>query len=116
MAVTINDATRIIDLTVGQAEDLFRSWVRNEVASVKASEAAESASNRRHVYGLKGLAKLLGCSVTRACQINTSGDIDPARVKYGNIMIFDADLVLELLRHREEAKQEARSRGRLYKK
>lgn len=94
MPSNINDATRIIDLTVGQLEDLTRAWVRSEMASAK---AGEDHRDKRHVYGLKGLAKLLGCSVTRACQVNTSGIIDAARTRLGNVLIYDADLVLELI-------------------
>ena len=102
MPVTINDHTRIIDLTVGQAEDLFRGWVRSEVESAKAGAAAANAQSNRHVYGLKGLAKIIGCSTTRACQINTSGIIDAARTRVGNLMIFDSEQVLELLKQKEE--------------
>lgn len=99
MPAKINDATRIIDLTVGQLEDLTRAWVRSEVANTKAGEGHQ---DKRHVYGLKGLAKLLGCSVTRACQINTSGVIEPALTRLGNLLIFDADLVLSLLKENND--------------
>lgn len=110
MPVTINDHTRIIDLTVGQAEDLFRGWVRSEVESAKAGAAAANAQSKRHVYGLKGLAKLLGCSITRACQINTSGAIAEARTRVGNLIIFDADHVLELLKQQEEREAAKRNK------
>lgn len=101
MPTKINDATRIIDLTVGQLEDLTRTWVRSEVASAK---AGEDHQNKRHIHGLKGLAKLLGCSVTRACQINTSGVIEPALTRLGNLMIFDADMVLALLKEHNDGR------------
>lgn len=53
MPTKINDATRIIDLTVGQLEDLTRAWVRSEVASAKADE------DRQAVMALeKEMAKL----------------------------------------------------------
>ena len=100
MPTKINDATRIIDLTVGQLEDLTRAWVRSEVAA----KAGEGHQVKRHVYGLKGLAKLLGCSVTRACQINTSGVIEPALTRLGNLLIFDADLVLTLLKENNDGR------------
>ena len=48
MPTKINDATRIIDLTVGQLEDLTRAWVRSEVATAK---AGEDHRDKRHVYG-----------------------------------------------------------------
>lgn len=100
MPSTINDATRIVDLTVGQLEDLTRAWVRSEVASAKGT--ADDHQDKRHVYGLKGLARLLGCSKTTACKLNTSGVIDPARTQLGNLLIFDADLVLALVRDSEK--------------
>lgn len=99
MPAKINDATRIIDLTVGQMEDLIRSWARSEIANAKAGAPHQ---DKRHVYGLKGLAKLLGCSITRACQINTSGVIEPALTRLGNLLIFDADLVLSLLKENND--------------
>ena len=102
MPVTINDATRLIDLTVGQTEDLIRGWVRSEIATAKGQDAAASAANKRHVYGLKGLAKLLGCSTTRACQVNTSGIIDKARTRLGNLLIYDAEMVLTLVKQEED--------------
>lgn len=45
---------------------------------------------------------MLGCSVTRACQINTSGVIEPALTRLGNLLIFDADLVLSLLKENND--------------
>ena len=101
MPTKINDATRIIDLTVGQLEDLTRTWVRSEMASAK---AGEDHQDKRHVYGLKGLAKLLGCSVTRACQVNTSVIIEPALTRLGNMLIYDADMVLELLKKHDDGR------------
>lgn len=101
MPAKINDATRIIDLTVGQLEDLTRAWVRSEVASAK---AGQDHQDKRHVYGLRGLAKLLGCSVTRACQINTSGVIEPALTRLGNLLIYDADMVLDLLKEHNDGR------------
>lgn len=103
MPTRINDATPIAMLTVGQLEELTRSWVRGELASIQAG--ASQTTGKRHVYGLKGLAQLLGCSKTKACQINTSGVIDAALVKLGNLLIYDADLVLELLQQHNDGRK-----------
>ncbi len=100
MPTKINDATPIAMLTVGQLEELTRSWVRGELASMQGG--APEDTNKRYVYGLKGLAKLLGCSKTKACQINTSGVIEPALTRLGNLMIYDADLVLELIQKHKD--------------
>ena len=102
MPTKINDATRIIDLTVGQLEDLTRAWVRSEMASAK---AGEDHQDKRHVYGLKGLAKLLGCSTTSACKINTSGIIEPALTRLGNLLIYDSDMVLDLIKKHKDRRK-----------
>lgn len=103
MPAKINDATRIIDLTVGQLEDLIRSWVRSEEASAKADDDRQ---DKRHVYGLKGLAKLLGCSTTSACKINTSGIIEPALTRLGNLLIYDSDMVLDLIKKHKDRRKD----------
>lgn len=102
MPTKINDATRVIDLTVGQLEDLIRSWVRSEEASAK----ADDRQDKRHVYGLKGLAKLLGCSTTSACKINTSGIIEPALTRLGNLLIYDSDMVLDLIKKHKDRRKD----------
>lgn len=103
MPTNINDATRIIDLTVGQLEVLIRSWVRSEEASAKADDDRQ---DKRHVYGLKGLAKLLGCSTTSACKINTSGIIEPALTRLGNLLIYDSDMVLDLIKKHKDRRKD----------
>ena len=103
MPTKINDATRIIDLTVGQLEDLIRSWIRSEEASAKADDDRQ---DERHVYGLKGLAKLLGCSTTSACKINTSGIIEPALTRLGNLLIYDSDMVLDLIKKHKDRRKD----------
>ncbi len=91
-------------LTVGQLEELTRHWVRGELATASANSPAPS-TGKRHVYGLRGLCKLLGCSKTKASQLNTSGVIDAALTRLGNNLIYDADLVLELLHEHNESRK-----------
>lgn len=50
----------------------------------------------RHEYGLKGLAKVLGCSVSKASEIKSSGILDEAIIQKGKIIIIDKQKVLEL--------------------
>lgn len=103
MPTKINDATRIIDLTVGQLEVLIRSWVRSEEEA--SAKADDDRQDKRHVYGLKGLAKLLGCSTTSACKINTSGIIEPALTRLGNLLIYDSDMVLDLIKKHKDRRK-----------
>lgn len=54
---------------------------------------------RKHfVYGLAGLEQLLGVSRATAQRIKNSGVIDPATSQVGRILVFDADLVIDLLK------------------
>lgn len=53
-------------------------------------------SENRHEYGLKGLAKVLGCSVSKASEIKSSGMLDDAIIQKGKIIIIDKQKVLEL--------------------
>jgi len=52
---------------------------------------------KHYVYGLKGLCSLLGCSISTAARIKKSGAIDAATSQQGKIIVFDADLVLDIL-------------------
>lgn len=93
-----NPNTRVIDLTLGELLDA----VEDRVRAVLANKPTKQEGERRYVYGLKGLAKLLGCSKTTASRIKTSGKIDKAITQIGSLLIIDADLVLELAGNKEK--------------
>ena len=46
-------------------------------------------SENMYEYGLKGLAKILGCSISKASKIKSSGILDEAIIQKGNIIIID---------------------------
>ena len=50
------------------------------------------------VYGLAGLAKLLGVCKSTASKIKSSGILDPAISQHGKVIVIDADLALELMK------------------
>ena len=52
-------------------------------------------SERKYVYGIKGLAGLLGCSVATAQRIKSGGAIDGSYVQRKKEIIFDAEKVLQ---------------------
>ena len=54
------------------------------------------SSQKRHVYGIVGIAKLFGCSMPTANRIKKSGKIDKAITQIGRKIIIDAELALEL--------------------
>lgn len=58
-----------------------------------------AAANQKHYcYGIDGLAKLLGCSKPTAQRIRCSGVIDEATIENGRTMVFDSDMVMNILR------------------
>lgn len=57
-----------------------------------------SSCSKHYVYGLAGLAKLLGCSPATAQRIKSSGILDAAISQHSRTIIVDADLALELMR------------------
>lgn len=55
------------------------------------------STGKDYVYGLAGIAQLLGCSITTANRIKKSGRIDKAIRQIGRKIIVDANLAMELL-------------------
>lgn len=53
-------------------------------------------SYKKYEYGLKGLAKILGCSVSKASEVKSSGILKEAIIQNGNIIIIDIEKALEL--------------------
>lgn len=60
--------------------------------------AGKDGNQRNLIYGLKELARLLGCSVSTAMRLKKSGVLDPAIHQKGKIVVIDADLALDLLK------------------
>ncbi|MBD3903351.1 DUF3853 family protein [Chryseobacterium sp. Ch-15] len=53
-------------------------------------------AEEKYEYGLKGLAKILGCSVSKASEVKSSGILDKAIIQNGNIIIIDKEKALAL--------------------
>lgn len=67
-------------LTVGEFLEISKSFVYE----------------KKYEYGLKGLAKILGCSVSKASEIKSSGILDGAIIQKGNIIIIEKEKALQL--------------------
>lgn len=52
----------------------------------------------KFVYGLAGLANLLGCGKTKAQEIKNSKIIDAAIIQSGKKLIINAELALQLMK------------------
>lgn len=55
-------------------------------------------AGHKYVYGIQGLANLLGCSVPTASRIKKSGILDGAITQVNRTIVIDPDKALELLR------------------
>ncbi len=84
----IDPNTRLIDLTVGQLYELIAS------ATEKATSVAKS--EKRHAYGLAGIASTFGCSRRTAERIKASGVIDGAISQCGRTIVVDVEKALQL--------------------
>lgn len=91
MKRTKDTDTRIIDLTLGELLEAVEERVR----SVIAGKPQADTDKKKYVYGLKGLANLLGCSKTTASRLKSSGKIDKAITQVGALLIIDAELALK---------------------
>ena len=58
-------------------------------------------SEKKYEYGMKGLAKILGCSLSKASYVKSSGILDKAIIQNGNIIIIDKELALKLFGNNE---------------
>lgn len=65
-----------------------------ECGEVKAQTAVECS--KRYEYGIRGIAKIFGCSITTANRIKKSGRIDRAITQVWRKIIVDAELALQL--------------------
>ena len=90
--------SRVIDLTLGELLDA----VEEKVKAILPGSLQKQPQDKNFVYGLKGLAKLLGCSKTTAARVKASGKYDAAITQIGALRIIDADEVLRIAR---ESKQ-----------
>jgi hypothetical protein len=56
----------------------------------------EINAEKKYEYGLKGLAKIFGCSLSKASEIKASGILKDAIIQNGQIIIIDKEKALEL--------------------
>jgi DNA invertase Pin-like site-specific DNA recombinase len=74
-------------------------------SSIKSSEdkapivSEEREKVKRYEYGIRGIAKIFGCSIPTANRIKKSGKINAAITQVGRKIIVDADLALQLAKN-----------------
>ena len=83
-------------LTIGELVKILDSRqpkVEGEIVQHKINET-------KYVYGIVGLAKLLGCSKNHAGKLKSTGMFDEAIIQNGRKIIIDSEKALELFKNR----------------
>ncbi len=94
--------TRLIDITLGELMETLRAAGFGQTQKAEEEKPQQPATKEKWlVQGLDGLAKLLGMSKTQAWRLRKTGLIDDATYSYGQIIVFDAEKVLEALKTRK---------------
>ena len=70
----------------------------SDLAMNQQLESSPKDGIKHYVYGLSGIAKLFGCSISTAQRIKSSGEIDDAISQVGGVVVVDAEYALDLLR------------------
>lgn len=91
----IDKSTRLIDLTVGQMEDVIRSIV--------ADAMPRQSPEKKLVKGVKGVAELLKVSRTVASEL-CRNELREACLGYGRLFPVDAAKAMELYTKKRKAK------------
>ncbi|CAI9679643.1 DUF3853 family protein [Elizabethkingia anophelis] len=66
----------------------------------------QNKADKRYEYGLKGIAKIFGCSVSQANRIKGSGIIDEAIIQNGNIIIIETEKALQLFGEKKKKNED----------
>ena len=79
--MNINPKKPLLQLTVEEFLDLQKNNI----------------PEKKYEYGLKGLAKTLGCSRSKAAELKSSGILDDAIIQNGHLIIIDKEKAMELM-------------------
>lgn len=84
----------IWQLTIGEFVEILDG--RKQESSENPTQ--EKVFNEKYVYGLSGLASLLGCSKNHAGKLKSKGIFDKAIIQNGRKIIIDSEKALELFK------------------
>jgi hypothetical protein len=79
----------------------FLNFITDTMLSKQTEKTATFEHSDKYVYGIDGIAKLLGCSKTMVYEYRKQGWIEPAIKQYGRKIVCDAPLALELFGKRK---------------
>lgn len=66
--------------------------------AINESGQSSSKNKKTYVYGMSGLASILGCSIPTANRIKSKGKLDAAISQVGRTIVIDVEKALDLIR------------------
>ena len=93
--MNIDRDTPMWQLTLGDFLQAFQKYTEpsNKIE-------IETVEKKEYVYGINGLADLIGCSKTHASRLKSQGIFDEAIIQRGRTIIIDKEKALELFNNK----------------
>jgi hypothetical protein len=104
----IKEEKTLFQATIGDLKEMIEEML-TPMSDIP--EEPQKDVKKHLVYGLAGLAKLLGVCKSTASKIKQSGLLDPAISQHKKVIVIDADLALELMKARKNALSRRRTRA-----
>ena len=83
----------------GQEFLALNEQTKNTVQNLESSPISENTLHKKYVYGIRGIANLLNCSIAKANRIKKKGIIDEAIIQEGRSIMVDVELALKLIKN-----------------
>ena len=83
----------------GQEFLALNEQCRSTVQDQQIVTISENSLNKKYVYGIRGIANLLNCSIAKANRIKKRGIIDEAIIQEGRSIMVDVELALSLIKN-----------------
>lgn len=94
--------TFIVQMTLGELLDAIDAHLAGAFQRVEPQAASEGEG---YVYGIIGLANVLGCSRNTAQRIKSSGVIDKAITQIGRVIAIDVKKAMQLIQESDEQRK-----------
>lgn len=66
------------------------------------AKPSPTPSPKKYVYGIRGIANLLNCSISTANRIKKSGVLDGAIIQNGRTIMVDTEKAIQLLKEESQ--------------
>lgn len=82
----------------------FISLVENNIQAgeTQKEENGKRSRDKEYVYGIRGIANLMNCSISTANRIKKKGILDDAIIQQGRTIMVEVDKALELLKEHSD--------------